>query len=254
MPTVAGRSACRHWQTGRVSEHPAPTRVDADPVVDVTLDDGSGDGGTGDDVIVLSWWQHPVNVVTLLVATLLIAGMVGWMAGAARNDVATSDVDRGFLWDMRAHHEQAVLMSDIFLSRPDISSGMSTIARSVRFGQSIEIGVMIRLLEEMGAEQVSPEGTAMSWMNDGVGMMESEMPGMATEAQLDALMAARGAEADALFAELMIAHHEGGMHMMQHAAEHAENPDVRRFAAAWEQSQRDEIAEIRSVLASSQSG
>ena len=124
-----------------------------------------------------------VNVVTLLVATLLIAGMVGWMAGALPQRRRHLRRRPGFLWDMRAHHEQAVLMSDIFLSRPDISSGMSTIARSIRFGQSIEIGVMIRLLEEMGAEQVSPEGGDVlderRRRDDGV-----QMPGMATEAQL----------------------------------------------------------------------
>lgn len=205
-----------------------------------------------DDIVVLSWWQHPLNVITLLVATLLLSGMVGWMVGEAGSEVPTSDVDRGFLWDMRAHHEQAVLMSDIFLSRPDVDSAMSTIARSVRFGQSIEIGVMIRLLEEMGAEQVSEEGTAMAWMHDGVGMMESEMPGMASEEQLDALMAASGSEADELFAELMINHHQGGIEMMRVAAERAKHPDVRRFAAAWERSQTNEIVEIGDVLAAAQ--
>lgn len=205
-----------------------------------------------DDIVVLSWWQHPLNVITLLVATLLLSGMVGWMVGEAGSEVPTSDVDRGFLWDMRAHHEQAVLMSDIFLSRPDVDSAMSTIARSVRFGQSIEIGVMIRLLEEMGAEQVSEEGTAMAWMHDGVGMMESEMPGMASEEQLDALMAASGSEADELFAELMISHHQGGIEMMRVAAERAKHPDVRRFAAAWERSQTNEIVEIGDVLAAAQ--
>lgn len=214
----------------------------------IAVADSDGD----DDIVVLSWWQHPFNVIILLVATLLISGMIGWMIGDAGSEVPTSDVDRGFLWDMRAHHEQAVLMSDIFLSRPDVDSGMSAIARSIRFGQSIEIGVMIRLLEEMGAEQVSVEGTAMSWMHDGVGMMESEMPGMASEEQLDALMAASGSEADELFAELMINHHEGGIEMMRVAAERAKHPDVRRFAAAWERSQTNEIVEIRDVLAAAQ--
>ena len=56
----------------------------------------------------------------------------------------------------------------------------STVARSIIFDQSIEIGVMLQLLDEMDAPAVSDDGTAMAWMGHAVD--PSEMPGMATEA------------------------------------------------------------------------
>ena len=52
----------------------------------------------------LPWWQRPVNIVIVLVAAALIAGMIGWLIGDSDNDVASSDVDVGFLQDMREHH------------------------------------------------------------------------------------------------------------------------------------------------------
>src|SRR5690606_30258415 len=93
--------------------------------------DEQGPAEHDDDVVVLSWWQHPVNVITLVVATALIAGMVGWLVGDATNEVATSDADVGFLQDMRVHHEQAVEMSLTFLGLPDIDPNLVAEARGI---------------------------------------------------------------------------------------------------------------------------
>ena len=90
--------------------------------------------------------------------------MIGWLVGHSGNEVASSDVDVGFLQDMRVHHEQAVLMSDIFLSRPDIDDQLVPVAQSIQFGQSIEIGIMLQLLRDMGAPTESDDGQAMAWM------------------------------------------------------------------------------------------
>ena len=125
-----------------------------------------------------------------LVAAALIAGMIGWLIGDSDNDVASSDVDVGFLQDMREHHDQAVEMSFIVPRRPDTDPRLRTVAESIIFGQSIEIGVMLQVLDEMGAPAVSEDGTAMAWMGHAVD--PSEMPGMATEASSTSLPRRRG--------------------------------------------------------------
>ncbi len=195
----------------------------------------------------LPWWQHPVNIITMLVTVGVLAGMLGWLIGDAREDgVVTSDADIGFLQDMRVHHEQAVEMSNLFLDRPDIDPGLGTVARSIEFGQSIEIGLMVQLLRDMDAPTESEEGQAMAWM--GMPGPDSAMPGMASDDDIQRLADSSGAEADQLFVALMVAHHEGGVDMMNDATQRAENSFVLGYAEAWAASQAEEINELQGLL------
>jgi uncharacterized protein (DUF305 family) len=205
-------------------------------------DDEHGDGH-GDDDVVLPWWQHPMNIVTMLVAGVLIAGMIGWLVGDARSQPQYGATDVGFLHDMRFHHEQAVYMSFVFQDLPDTNRGLDTIAESIVMGQSMDIGRMIQLLREFGEPEAADlQAPSMAWM--GMAMPIDQMPGLASEDDLVALQSASGAEADALFVELMVAHHEGGVHMAEFAAENAENPEVRAMAQSMAASQTDEINEL----------
>jgi uncharacterized protein (DUF305 family) len=217
-----------------------------DQPADVAATTTTPDDATGDDVVVLPWWQRPVNIVIVLVAAALLAGMVGWLIADSGDEVASSDVDVGFLQDMGEHHRQAVDMSFSFLTRPDTDPRLETVARSIIFDQSVEIGLMLQLLADMDAPSLADDGQAMAWM--GHPMDSSEMPGMATEAQLDELATATGADADALYVELMSAHHQGGIEMATEAAERADNDDVRRFASAWARNQQAEIVELEGLL------
>lgn len=211
----------------------------------------SADGGNGnddeDDVLVLPWWQHPVNIVTMLVAIALIAGMVGWLIGQSDDEAPPSNAaDVGFLQDMRVHHDQAVEMANLYLDRPNIDGSLGTIARGIAYGQSIEIGIMVQLLYDIGAPAQSDDGMAMAWM--GMEVPAEEMPGMATEDQVVALGDSEGAEADDLFVGLMVAHHEGGIEMMDAALANAENPTVLFYTQRWREAQVTEISEMQAVL------
>ena len=199
-----------------------------------------------DDVVVLSWWQHPVNVIALVVAAALMAGMVGWLIRDTSSQSDAGDVDVGFLQDMRVHHEQAVAMAMMYLDRPDTDPGLRTVARSIQFGQAIDIGRMIQLLRDADAPEAAEGDEAMAWM--GMPTTHDAMPGMATEEQIEQLAAAEGAAADELFVDLMVAHHEGGVHMAEYAAEHADSNEVRRMAASMVQSQRDEVGELQGLV------
>jgi uncharacterized protein (DUF305 family) len=204
-----------------------------------------------DDVIVLSWWQNPVNVIALVLASLLIGAMVGWAIGLAGEDRADDDVSVGFLHDMRAHHEQAVLMSMVFLGVDGDEPGLRTVARTIVQGQSVEVGRMIQLLRDAGQPEAGSASSAMSWMDTDMGdmvMTQAQMPGMASDDDILAMGNATGADADEQFAALMIAHHQGGIDMASYAAEHAGSDEVRTMAAAIAHAQESEIAEIQGLL------
>jgi len=199
-----------------------------------------------DDVVVLSWYQRPITILTLVLGVALIGGMIGWLIADATHDERGSDVDVGFLQDMRLHHEQAVSMAFTYLGLEDTNPGLQTVARTIVVGQEIEIGRMIQMLRDMGAPEALESDEAMAWM--GHAMPAMQMPGMATDAQLDELAASSGEAADQLFVELMTAHHLGGIEMAEYAAEHASLDKVRSFAESIVVGQRGEIHEMEQLL------
>lgn len=207
-------------------------------------DTSAGDGPE----TVLPWWQNPINLVTLAVAIALLAGALGWVVG---NNGAIDDpgpTDTGFLQDMRWHHDQAVEMANIYLVLPDTDQRLATLAREITFGQAIEIGRMVEKLRNFGAAESNETDTAMSWM--GTPTPLERMPGLATEADLQKFVQMSGDEADAAFVALMVAHHEGGIHMAEHAATHADVAEVRIMASQMAESQRSEIEEMLRLAAS----
>ncbi|MCU1401423.1 MAG: hypothetical protein JWN62_4532 [Acidimicrobiales bacterium] len=199
-----------------------------------------------DDEIVVPWWQRPLNLILLLVGVLVLAAGAGFVVGERHATPDPNGVDIGFLWDMRTHHEQAVEMSLTFISKSGTDPTIGLIAREIAFGQAVESGKMIQLLRQYGQQEARDDDQdAMGWMNEPV--PQDRMPGLASAADLDRLTAATGADADALYLQLMIAHHEGGIHMAQYAQEHAATSEVVALAASMVSNQQGEIAEMRNL-------
>lgn len=149
-------------------------------------------------------------------------------------------VDEGFYQDMISHHEQALELSSLALTNADDPTARSFAAEVLTF-QSMEIGMMERTLNEWGTSRRNRSETVMAWM--GMPTPVESMPGMATEEQMAEMRAARGAEADALFLELMAAHHVGGVHMAEFAESEADDESVRELAARMAYNQAVEINE-----------
>ena len=225
------------------------TTIDADDALAPVTSDAGVDGAEDEDhdAIVLPWWQHPLNIFTIVITAALLAGMVGWMIGDTNSELAHNEVDTGFLQDMREHHEQAVYMSFIYDSLTDIDPGLRTVATSIIIGQNQEIGRMVQMLRMFGEKEANEGETSMAWM--GMPVERGQMPGMASEADLDKLATLSGAEADAFFVQLMKAHHEGGIHMAEYASGNAKNEETRALASSIMKSQQDEIAEMDNELA-----
>jgi len=200
-----------------------------------------------DEVEIRPWWQSKLNIAVIVLALAVLCGGVGWVIGNNRATPDPNAVDIGFLQDMRTHHEQAVTMGLYFLSRPDTDPNLRVIAREIVFDQGIDIGRMIELLRLFGEHETNESDTAMAWMNEPT--PSDRMPGMATEADLDKILADSGKAADDQFANLMIAHHQGGIHMAQYAAANANVPEVRNIANSMITGQTGEINELRSLIA-----
>ncbi len=191
-----------------------------------------------------SWPPTLPQAVILIAALCVIAAVVGWRLAEADHPGPRS-VDVGFLEDMQTHHLQALEIGYAYLDHGSDPT-LRHIARDIISDQGIEVGQMRSVLSEWGFQSTpDPEGTAMAWMHEP--HPAQQMPGMATGADLDRLRNAQGEEADDLFSQLMIRHHEGGIHMAEFVAMDAETGNIRNFARGMAASQRSEIGEINAV-------
>jgi len=89
----------------------------------------------------------------------------------------------------------------------------------------------------------------MAWMPNGAAMVrDGLMPGMATPEEMEQLRRARGREGDILFAELMIKHHIGGIHMVDAILMRTNDEEVIEAATRMKNTQRTEVNILRQLL------
>ena len=196
----------------------------------------------------------------MLVASAGLALWIGLSLGGVGIATPSSDsVDAGFSRDMQAHHGQAVQMSTSVLET-SVDPDVRTLARDIMLTQQQQAGQMHGWLKQWNLPQTS-SNPPMAWMTTGDSGMagmghgstaapsgDVQMPGMASAEDLARLSAARGSEADRLYLQLMIPHHQGGVEMAQAAAATAADDDVRRLAQAIVDSQSAELAVLRDML------
>ncbi len=186
------------------------------------------------------WLQR--ELLLLLALALLVGGGLGYAIRALQVPGAGS-ADVGFARDMSEHHRQAVEMSKLLYDRTD-DELMRTLAYDIMTTQQAQIGIMSGWLDSWGHSWTGI-GPRMEWM----GMPATGlMPGMATREELNRLAAAQGVEADALFMQLMIPHHQSGVMMAEAAAEQAETEIVRRLARSMAEAQEAEIEYLQQLL------
>ncbi|MGA5215270.1 DUF305 domain-containing protein [Streptomyces cinereoruber] len=192
-------------------------------------------------------------VVWAMVGLVLCAAAAGF--GIARATGAESEklpvasaADTGFSRDMAVHHQQAVEMS--FLVRDNTADeDVRRLAFDVINTQANQRGMMLGWLDMWQAPKVTSEG-AMGWMEGhSAGMAQTEMPGMATRAQLEQLRTAKGKAAEVLYFQLMIPHHQGGVQMAEAAVKQAKGPQVKALAEGIVRAQQSEITLMQDMLA-----
>jgi uncharacterized protein (DUF305 family) len=181
-------------------------------------------------------------------AAVLLVGFIAlarWATSANESAPTFGAVDIGFMQDMLDHHDQALEISDAYLSNNPNGDAAPYADEVVHF-QTRDIGRMESWLAEAGLARGVPDRVAMNWMSEPSTV--AEMPGMQDPARIAELAAARGAAADKLFFELMTAHHLGGVHMADYAAAHADTELIRDFAAAVSYNQGIEVVEYEGAV------
>lgn len=180
-----------------------------------------------------------VTVAIALLIVVLIGAFI-WIATQTGADMPGEDsAEVGFARDMIVHHSQAVEMALLLYDRTE-NTALKAIALDMLLSQQSQIGQMQGWL---ALWDVSFAGSdlPMEWMAMPV---EGLMPGLATDDEMAALRAASGVEADRLFIQLMIPHHESGVHMAQGIVERTDIDAVRILAESIIASQRREIEEL----------
>ncbi|OZC50120.1 DUF305 domain-containing protein [Rhodococcus sp. RS1C4] len=204
-----------------------------------------------------------------VVAAVAIGFALGFLArtnflGGNDNVPASDSVDVGFAQDMSVHHNQAIDMSSIALT-----NASDPLVRNLAFdmltSQQNQVGQMQGWLAIWDRSPVGTDGY-MGWMSGdehghsmagmSAGSDGSEttgpvaaMPGMATSDELAALRQATGPAVDVMFLQLMLRHHQGGLSMMEYAADHAETPALVRLAQSMISTQESESTLMTQMLA-----
>ncbi len=192
----------------------------------------------------------PVLVAALLVGVVVGAALALLFFARTPGDVPAAlgapgedSAEAGFARDMIVHHAQAVQMAEIVRGKTE-SEEIRTLAADIALTQQAQIGQMQGWLQVW---DLPPTGTepAMSWMGHPT---EGRMPGMAAPEELDRLQRASPEEADVLFLQLMIPHHEAALPMAEAVLEETEREEVQQLAAAVATSQEAEIRVLQELL------
>lgn len=205
--------------------------------------------------------------LVIVVALVLIAALAfaigrfstfGTSAGSATP--GTSSREAGFSRDMQVHHSQAIEMAMEIYRKTD-DPELRVLAYDIATGQAGQRGEMYDWLVQWGLPQSG--GPMMQWMSASDAGHEhggtSEEPltedearsamGMASADEIRALEAATGQEADCLFLELMIRHHEGAIPMAEALLELGTDPRALEVAEAIKNGQTSEIDAMQSMQA-----
>ncbi|WP_241974639.1 DUF305 domain-containing protein [Cryobacterium mannosilyticum] len=156
-------------------------------------------------------------------------------ADASAATFSTADIE--FAQMMIPHHEQAVEMSEGMLAKHGVDPRVTKLATTIKAAQAPEIVRLKSWLTDWNATADSMSG--MDHSNDG----------MMSDADMMTLDNADGADADRIFLEQMVMHHEGAIAMARTELDKGTNADARELASAIVSSQTEEIAVMTSLLA-----
>lgn len=199
------------------------------------------------------------------VVLIIIAFGGGWLTGRGEPQPTDTSASAGFARDMQTHHEQAVEMAMSVLTSTEDPT-IRQLAYDIATSQGQQSGQLYAMLNEWGLPQASLrppmewmlqptlDGSSGSMADHGMadtpdGEIPDRMPGMASSEQMARLHSARGVEAERLFLELMIDHHNGGVAMAQAVLPRTEHRGITAFARAVVAAQTAEIDYMEQLLA-----
>lgn len=161
-------------------------------------------------------------------------------------DAAFNATDVAFAQGMIPHHAQAVEMADMALAS-STNPTILALAEKIKGAQDPEIVIMEGWLTSWGQPVPDRNQPMMDHSSDGMGGMM--MSGMMSEADMDRMAEATGAEFDQMFLEMMVRHHEGAIEMAEQELAEGKYQPAKDLAGVIISAQQAEIAEMNALLA-----
>lgn len=196
-----------------------------------------------------------LGVITVVVA--VVALVLFFTRSQAPSDISP---EAGFARDMGVHHAQAVEMSFIVRDK-STDDRLRTLAYDIITTQSTQRGIFMGWVQQWGLDQ-STTLPPMLWMaghggHGGAGATATPRPwteimasmGMASDEEMQRLRdSPAGRDAEVLFLQLMIRHHEGGVDMAEALLKLSDRAEVRGMAQHIVDTQAAEIKQMREML------
>jgi uncharacterized protein (DUF305 family) len=206
------------------------------------------------------WWVVALVLLGAAALAFAIGRFSTFGAQASSATPGTSSPEAGFSRDMQVHHAQAIEMAmEIYRKTED--DELRVLSYDIATSQGGQRGEMFDWLVQWGLPQSGDP--MMQWMQSsdaghehggsaGEPMTDEEARvamGMASADELDGLRTATGQEADCLFLELMIRHHEGAIPMAEALLELGTDERALQVAGSIKEGQTAEIDAMQSMQA-----
>jgi uncharacterized protein (DUF305 family) len=162
-------------------------------------------------------------------------GMPG-MNSSPASPGGVNDADVSFAQNMIPHHQQAVEMADL-AARQATDPEIKQLAAKIKDAQAPEITILTGMLTGWGKPTMPAMGHA--------GMA---MPGMMSADDMRKLAAATGTAFDRMFAQMMIAHHNGAIQMAGEEKAKGGDAEAKSLAATIESAQAAEVTQLEAIL------
>lgn len=166
---------------------------------------------------------------------------------AENEDFNQADVD--FATEMIQHHAQALSMVDLIEGK-QVSPELTALAEQIRMAQGPEIETLVDWLQDWSQPVTETMRDHANAHGDGDMEMDSDMPGMMSAEEMEALGAAQGPAFERMWLEMMIEHHEGAIEMAKAEKDDGEFADAVELADTIITAQDDEIGQMKTMLGS----
>jgi len=179
-----------------------------------------------------------LTAVLALAVAALIAAALALALGPRLGTPGERSVEVRFVREMIQHHAQAVDMATRLRDRSRDRT-LRSVALDIQLSQQEQIGQMRGWLTLWGRP----------WGGVGMTAEHARMMGMATPQEMNRLDSLPPAEAERLFLQLMIRHHQGALAMVKPALASGVRPEVRTLARQIDATQAGEIRLMTGLLA-----
>jgi uncharacterized protein (DUF305 family) len=199
--------------------------------------------------------EKPAGKPILIICAVLVLGAAAFLLFGRSGTPGDASPEAGFARDMATHHAQAVDMAFTIRDKGPAKE-IRNLAYDIITTQSNQRGMFQGWLQQWGLSQAGDQ-RPMAWMaghahggataSPGVATA-AQMPGMATPQELAKLKELQGTQAEVLFLQLMIRHHQGGVQMAQGLISLSGRDEVVNMAQKIVQGQTAEIKLMTDLL------